>query len=374
MIVCPNCGNENQDHYKFCLGCGSDLPRVEQKAKPLPTPTPPTGIPAISDSAFSAAEAEAGEAPTSVPAPEPATAMESAAAFEPEPEEEPVPLEPKVSREPPREYAPEPAPTSPAARQASGSADDGVTICSGCGTVIQPGFAFCGACGAPVGGAAPSFGAGAAVAAGARLVLIQPDGTEGGHVDVPRSEVAVGRDAGGFFASDPFLSPTHAIFCATGDEVIIKDAGSLNGVFVKIVPDSPVEIRSGDIFRMGQELILFEEIDRGNTASDGTEKMGSPIEGLWGRVALIVGRGRVGNAFPVGGDGVVFGRERGNILFPDDGYVSGLHLRLYTENNRFYLNDLGSSNGTFVRITEETRVKAGAFLLMGQQLFRVDIT
>jgi len=192
-------------------------------------------------------------------------------------------------------------------------------------------------------------------------------------VEIPTSDVAVGRDAGGFFANDPFLSPTHAIFCAGDNGVTIKDAGSLNGVFVKIKPDEPVEINSGEVFRMGQELILFEEIDRGNTASDGTEKMGSPIEGLWGRVALIIGKGRMGNAFPIGGDGVVFGRERGNILFPEDGYVSSLHLKLSTEKNKFYLTDLGSSNGTFVKIGKEATLTAGSFLLMGQQLFRVDL-
>lgn len=27
MIVCTRCNKENQDHYKFCLGCGSELPR-----------------------------------------------------------------------------------------------------------------------------------------------------------------------------------------------------------------------------------------------------------------------------------------------------------------------------------------------------------
>jgi pSer/pThr/pTyr-binding forkhead associated (FHA) protein len=245
-------------------------------------------------------------------------------------------------------------------------------ICASCGAKIQPGFAFCGACGTPISGPQASA-APAASGGGARLVLIQPDGTEGGHVDIPDSEVAVGRDAGGFFATDPFLSPTHAIFKAQGTEVLVKDAGSLNGIFVKIQPDVPVEIKSGNIFRMGQELILFEEIDRGNTASDGTEKMGSPIEGLWGRVALIIGKGRIGNAFPVGGEGVVFGRERGNILFPEDGYVSGLHLKLYTENNKFYLNDLGSSNGSFYKISTETAVPSGSFLLMGQQLFRIDV-
>lgn len=204
-------------------------------------------------------------------------------------------------------------------------------------------------------------------------MLILPDGTEGGHVDIPTSEVAVGRDAGGFFASDPFLSPAHAIFQATGNSIKVRDADSLNGTFAKISPNEPVEIHSGDIFRIGQELILFEEIDKGSDAPDGTVKMGSPIEGLWGRVALIVGNGRLGNAFTVSGESIVLGRERGDIVFPEDGYVSGIHLKLYTEKGRFFINDLGSSNGTFVKLTDEHELLGGSFLLMGQQLFRIDI-
>jgi pSer/pThr/pTyr-binding forkhead associated (FHA) protein len=208
---------------------------------------------------------------------------------------------------------------------------------------------------------------------GARLVLIQPDGTEGGHVEIPSSDVAVGRDAGGFFGNDPFLSPTHAIFCASGGGVVVRDADSLNGTYVKVAPNEPVEIKSGAIFRMGQEIILFEEVDKGSDAPDGTAKIGSPIEGLWGRVALIVGEGRLGNAFTVSGEGIVLGRERGDIVFPEDGYVSGIHLRIYTEDGKYYIKDLGSSNGTFLKLTDEQTVTAGAFLLMGQQLFRIDL-
>lgn len=361
MIACPNCGKENQDHYKFCLGCGSDLPRTGENRPSAKNQTPPTGIPAMSQDATIAT----GE----VSALSNAAAAETAIA--------PASADTAPPEEPEAQAAP--APTAPAPAPAPEEASfGGGTACSSCGNQVPDGFAFCGACGTPVAGstgggaaAAPAPAAGASL--GARLVLIQPDGTEGGHVDIPGTEVAVGRDAGGFFANDPFLSPTHAVFRATQSAVVVRDAGSLNGTFVKITPNVPVEIQSGDIFRMGQELLLFEEIDRGSDAPDGTIKMGSPIDGLWGRVALIVGDGRLGNAFTVSGEGVVLGRERGDIIFPEDGYVSGIHLKLYTEQGRYYLNDLGSSNGTFLKLTDDFELPSGSFLLMGQQLFRVDL-
>ena len=63
-----------------------------------------------------------------------------------------------------------------------------------------------------------------------------------------------------------------------------------------------------------------------------------------------------------------------DVLFPEDGYVSGLHCRLSWEAGKLMLTDLGSSNGSFVRLRDESDVKSGDVLLMGQQLFRVAVT
>ena len=41
--------------------------------------------------------------------------------------------------------------------------------------------------------------------------------------------------------------------------------------------------------------------------------------------------------------------------------------------SRLLLTDLGSSNGSFMRLREETEIKSGDVLLMGQQLFRVAV-
>ena len=46
MIVCSRCSKDNQDHYKFCLGCGAELPRESSKPRSFSAPTPPGGTPA----------------------------------------------------------------------------------------------------------------------------------------------------------------------------------------------------------------------------------------------------------------------------------------------------------------------------------------
>jgi hypothetical protein len=57
MIVCNRCGKENQDHYKFCLGCGAELSpddgtgnvgtmkTMMAESGGRSSPTPPGGVP-----------------------------------------------------------------------------------------------------------------------------------------------------------------------------------------------------------------------------------------------------------------------------------------------------------------------------------------
>ena len=100
---------------------------------------------------------------------------------------------------------------------------------------------------------------------------------------------------------------------------------------------------------------------------------GNPNPGYWAKVTDIIGKDVDGSAYPLLGESVTLGRERGEINFPDDGYVSGLHARLSTRDGRVYLADLGSSNGTFFKIASERALRNESFVLLGQQLFRVNL-
>ena len=203
------------------------------------------------------------------------------------------------------------------------------------------------------------------------LTALRADGTEAGTFSLPGAGGSVGRETGGIFAGDSYLSPRHATFRATGPgRAAVKDEGSLNGVYKKLARDVPVELRPNDVFRIGQEIIKFEPLTGAPPSPDGVDRLGAPSKGYVGRIALVVGREETGNAFPVPEGGVHLGRERGDILFPEDGYVSGLHCRLMWDGQKLFLTDLGSSNGTFVRVAEAD-VRTGDVLLMGQQLFRI---
>jgi len=119
----------------------------------------------------------------------------------------------------------------------------GVTTCPTCGKPVQAGFAFCGSCGTRI-GKAPSgavaalgvqktmYGAGAAptpspvAAPRGRLVLIRPDGTEGGTHPLHDGETLIGRGQGTLFEADAYLSPRHADFLATANGLTVRDLRS----------------------------------------------------------------------------------------------------------------------------------------------------
>ncbi len=201
-----------------------------------------------------------------------------------------------------------------------------------------------------------------------QLVLIRPDGTEGDVVPLAAT-TNIGRDLGAPFQSDSYLSPNHAIFEFKNGGLEVRDQGSLNGVYVRVPQDTPIELKHGSVFRIGQEIILFEAMGE---PEQGDVVMGSPNPGYLGRIRLIIGRETFGNSYPVQPSGMHLGRERGDIIFPDDGYVSGLHCRIYADQGKVFLTDVGSSNGTFVRISATQSLDPGSLLLMGQQLFRVE--
>ena len=177
---------------------------------------------------------------------------------------------------------------------------------------------------------------------------------------------------GGIFASDAYLSPEHAEFRFDGDQMVVRDMESLNGVYIRIDPDMPIELFDGSVFRVGQEILRFEAPMAPDPAPDGTQHAGSPHYGFVGRISLVIGRDATGNSFPVPPHGIHLGRERGDVLFPEDGYVSGLHCRIHSEVGHVFLTDVGSSNGTFVRVSNESYVPRGTYVLMGQQWFRAE--
>lgn len=384
MTVCNRCGKENQDHYKFCLGCGAELTAAPKPGGDVAmmktmmqdpsSPSPLAGAPLR------------GPTPMGQPASPPPGGMRPTGGAGggmpgmPPPGPLGGPAMPQPMGPPPGVpgFSPSYVPPAPSA-----AASSGMRRCPSCGSDVPPSFRFCGTCGfrmdegsgvaqmpmPPGPGSAPIV---APQRGRLSMTLIRPDGTEGGTHELRQGENKLGRSFGPVFENDGYLSPVHAQLDIRGMNAMVRDLDSLNGVFVKMTAEE--ELTSGQIIRIGQELLRFELIGSPEPTADGTELMGSPNPGFWGKLTVIIGREITGAAFPLLGESCTLGRERGEINFPDDGYVSGLHARVTLRDGRVFLIDLGSSNGTFVKVNGERAVGHESFVLLGQQLFRLNFS
>jgi pSer/pThr/pTyr-binding forkhead associated (FHA) protein len=78
-----------------------------------------------------------------------------------------------------------------------------------------------------------------------------------------------------------------------------------------------------------------------------------------------------GKVFPVSGESFTIGREPGNGIAINDAEVSRKHARMAQQGTTYTIEDLGSTNGTFVngvRLTAPHALRPGEVIAFGEQI------
>lgn len=82
---------------------------------------------------------------------------------------------------------------------------------------------------------------------------------------------------------------------------------------------------------------------------------------------------KAGSVIPIGGI-ITIGRRQGNMLVLSDAYVSGNHAKVFLKNNNCILEDLNSTNGTFVNdeiIKDKVYLSPGDKIKIGNSIFKL---
>jgi hypothetical protein len=91
--------------------------------------------------------------------------------------------------------------------------------------------------------------------------------------------------------------------------------------------------------------------------------------------SLVVTEGPLaGTSLPLRGSGLLIGRNPECALILDDDYASGRHCRIYPGNDGWLVEDLGSTNGTFLgrdRLTAPQPVTIGSTLRIGKTVLEL---
>lgn len=90
---------------------------------------------------------------------------------------------------------------------------------------------------------------------------------------------------------------------------------------------------------------------------------------------LVVTEGPLrGTTLPLGTSAVLIGRAPSCTLVLDDDYSSSRHARLFPQDDRWFVEDLGSTNGTYVgdqRVEQATPVPTGTPVRVGQSVLEL---
>lgn len=191
-----------------------------------------------------------------------------------------------------------------------------LTQCSACGQMTDSDGMFCESCGGQLNG-------------GRRPTLVDPGR--------PR-QIVIGRDDSCTYQIDkPTISLQHALLeVMPGGQLRVSDLGSTNGVGVNSplnrISSGFCEVNAWDRLYLGRTEILVSDILKR------TLQPGRPVTGKVETAAI-----------QMRGASMVFGRGPG-VDFPvPHPMVSARHAQLTKEGNQFFIEDLGSTNGTFVR-------------------------
>ena len=90
-------------------------------------------------------------------------------------------------------------------------------------------------------------------------------------------------------------------------------------------------------------------------------------------LVVIAQDGTPGAEYPLDGVQIDIGREEGAIVLPQDPYVSPRHARLTRRAGRFFVRDLESVNGVYVRLRAPERLKHGDLVLIGLEVLRFEL-
>lgn len=360
-VSCSACGKQTPAGFSFCQHCGQRLAAAPQpQVMPMPMPSPASVVqarsPISTGSGMAAAPMVNPTPPAGLPRPQVVTASRQVANDEamaktmaPTPEmmaqvraqAEAARAAQAAPQTRPQPVQPQPGPqTQPQPVQPSDTLTDA---------------------------ASARFGS---------LVTVRRDGTDGETVDLFGETFDVGRAEGSLnFGEDPYLAPRHARFIHQDGKVVVRPIDAVNGVYLRV--QGGCDLGPGDQFLVGKEVLRFEplapeERDPPSLVEHGVRYFGSAPREAWGRLRQLTIAGTTRDVWHLSRPELVLGREEGDVTFPDDEFMSRRHAAVKRVGAKARLEDLASSNGTFVRLRGDRELKPGDVLRMGDQLLRFE--
>jgi pSer/pThr/pTyr-binding forkhead associated (FHA) protein len=161
--------------------------------------------------------------------------------------------------------------------------------------------------------------------------------------------IVLGRDTrlGPPFSTDEFVSRNHVWVRRRGDGVEVTDLGSENGTYVNGTRvRAPARLQDCDVLRIGKirlKLAAPGEPGRAKT----TQESACVVE-TRPHLTIVSPGAFSGRRYYLSSGDLVVGRDPASGIPIDDPHVSWTHAAVRRRGQAVYVQDLGSSSGTFV--------------------------
>jgi len=178
---------------------------------------------------------------------------------------------------------------------------------------------------------------------GATLELQITDGPlEGTMVTIGEEGARIGRHTSNTLViPEAGISRYHCEICYMSGEFLVRDLGSTTGTFFYLRPHGHFLMFTGLMVKLGEtELQVLSQTPVGIEQPE--------------QVVLFYEGPLAGHKVHVPASGITIGRRHNNnLVLVQDGTVSAHHAVMFCEEGEFFLSDLGSCNGTCIRLSME---------------------
>ena len=176
-------------------------------------------------------------------------------------------------------------------------------------------------------------------------------------------------------SDDPFIAPHAATLTFAGEHLLLRDDGSVNGVYLKVRESAPLAV--GDSFIAGEHLFRFDGPVELTRDPDGeTPLLGAPRpQGSCVRVSEVLAGGHTGRTCHRAGPVIAIGKTGCDLNFPADSLLAARHAEIRLgDDGSATLVDLGQGpSGVLLRVRAESPLQAGDIVQVGEQQLRVEL-
>ncbi len=203
-----------------------------------------------------------------------------------------------------------------------------------------------------------------------KIVQVRTDGKPGRELEIAAGQATIGRTQGEFtFPNDEYMQPLHTRLAAESDQLFVEPLPEADTFFSLT---GSYRLQHGEVVCFGNQVLEFrvDEAALAEAAQRG-QGLGELNAMLHGAVAEFTSLNPDGKRYPIREQQTTWGRTKATYTFPTDTSMSRSHAKVYYRGADFFIEDVGSTNGTFVLAREKTPVPEGTILSIGGQRLRV---